>query len=91
MITNKQLRAARCLMALSRAEVARRSGLGFGTIGKLEHYGAAPENGSLAKLVAMYESFGLRFLGTEGVTLQCDDRHDTHRERGLTTAEQAAA
>ncbi len=79
MISNRQLKAARCLMALSRAEVARRSGLGFGTIGKLEHYGADdPENGSLNKLVAMYQAHGVRFLDN-GVMVQRDRAHDSHR------------
>jgi hypothetical protein len=92
-ITNRQIRAARILLGWSRAQTLLKAGVSMFVLGELERDGpGAVSERALHRLIGCFEASGIRFVD-DGVLLQRDRGHDTHRARqvGLTTAEQAAA
>jgi hypothetical protein len=91
MISNRQLKAARILLGWSRAGTLIKAGVSMHMLGSLEREGPPGASAkALSRLVASFEAEGIRFVD-DGILLQRDRGHDTHRERGLTTATTAAA
>jgi hypothetical protein len=94
MVSKEQLKCARILLGWSRAGTLIKAGISMHCLGSLEREGPPGASAkALSRLVASFESNGVRFLDDSGVTVQRDRGHDAHRARqaGLTTAEQTAA
>jgi transcriptional regulator with XRE-family HTH domain len=68
-VSGLQLRAARALAALSRADLAERTGLCIGTVARLERERGAPSIETLQRVIGTLEASGIRFL-RDGVLLQ---------------------
>ena len=72
--TGNQLRAARALLGIDQAELAKRAGVDINTVRNLEGKGAEPLGGrvdTLRKVQSTLESAGIEFLnhGQPGVRL----------------------
>jgi transcriptional regulator with XRE-family HTH domain len=81
MITVRQMKAARALLAWSQADLAEASGVSEPTIARLEsddgELGGRPETGQ--KLVAALTRAGIEFIGTEADGLGVKMRKLTKR------------
>ena len=66
MTTGLQIKAARALLRLSAAELAKMSGVSLSTIQRLERFDGVP-GAQMSAISALYEVFlqaGIEFLGT---------------------------
>jgi predicted transcriptional regulator len=81
MITVRQMKAARALLAWSQRDLAEASGVSEPTIARLEsengEVGGRPETGQ--KLVAALEKAGVEFIGAESEGLGVKMRKRTKR------------
>jgi transcriptional regulator with XRE-family HTH domain len=81
MITVRQMKAARALLAWSQADLAGASGVSEPTIARLEsedgELGGRPETGQ--KLVAALERAGVEFIGSDGEGLGVKMKKRTKR------------
>ncbi len=65
--TPSQLRAARALLDMSRAELAEQTGVSEPTLHRLENGMGKPEIKTQTKIRHVFESCGVEFLGSDGV------------------------
>ena len=66
MITGLQIKAARALLRLSAAELAKQSGVSLSTIQRLERFDGIPP-ANMSSIMPLHEVFtktGIEFLGT---------------------------
>ena len=66
MITGLQIKAARALLRLSAAELAKMSGVSLSTIQRLAQFNGVPaaQMSSISPLYEMFLQAGIEFLGT---------------------------
>jgi transcriptional regulator with XRE-family HTH domain len=73
-ITGRQLRAARALLAWSQSELSKKSRVALGTIRRMEDFDDAvgARTDTLAKVVSVLETAGIEFLddGKPGVRMR---------------------
>jgi transcriptional regulator with XRE-family HTH domain len=73
MITQRQIRAARALLGWDAADLAVRAGLARETISNIENDLVQAREGTIEKIIRVFNENGVQFLGDHGLELKNDE------------------
>jgi len=80
MITGRQIRAARGLLDWTAADLAEKAGLTRETVSRIEVDTVQAREGSIEKLLHVFEQSDIEFIGERGVALRDDNYRVLHGE-----------